>query len=77
MKAKMKILKTCSLSTIFFKNKSILKGLLKPRFNFDFLKAHNYHLVLRFLKHKNHAYFYYFIFQGIVSHYKQFGAEFI
>jgi hypothetical protein len=45
MKAKMKILKTCSLSTIFFKNKSTLKGLLKPRFNFDFLKAHNYHLV--------------------------------
>jgi hypothetical protein len=47
MKANVKILTTCSLSTIFFKNnkKSISKGLLKIRFNFDPSKVHNYHLV--------------------------------
>lgn len=39
---------TCSLSTNVFKNlkqKSILKGLLKIRSNFNFLKIPKYHLI--------------------------------
>ncbi len=56
MKANVKILKTCSLNTIFFKNnkKSILEGLLKIKFNFDPSKVHNYHLAKVLKKEISH-----------------------
>jgi hypothetical protein len=56
MKAKVNILKKCSLGRICFKNnkKSISKGLLKIKFNFDPSKVHNYHLAKVLKKQISH-----------------------
>jgi len=77
MKANVKILTTCSLSTIFSKKtkKSISKGLLKIRFNLDLSKVHNYHLVKVLSKSISHLILLFHSSRHI-SHYKHFGMGF-
>ncbi len=57
------------------KKKTFSNKLLKIKFNFDLSKLHNYHLI-KVLKKKNSHLIYYFIFQAILIHYKQFEAYF-
>jgi hypothetical protein len=56
MKVNVKIVKTCSLGTIFWETtKAISKILLKIKSNFYLLKVHNYHLVKVLKKNISHV----------------------